>query len=116
METVQFLTQKPLVPENTFYYGLSSAGHIFTEELFKDCYSDIGRSSIDPAFMVKVILLQFHDRVSDREAWNRAKYDLRWKFSLGLPKEEAGFHHSTFPISGPGCFCTEKTSKYLKPS
>ncbi|MRS02397.1 IS1182 family transposase, partial [bacterium] len=39
-------------------------------------------------------LLQFYDKVSDREAENRARYDLRWKVALGVSIAESGFNYS----------------------
>ncbi|MGB9804846.1 IS1182 family transposase [Desulfofundulus sp.] len=91
---LQTWEQKPLVPEDSFYYGLSQADDIFQDELFADCYASCGRPSIPPSRLVKVILLQFHDRVSDREAEQRALYDLRWKVALNLSLGEAGFDHT----------------------
>jgi DNA-binding protein H-NS len=41
-----------------------------------------------------VILLQFYDKVSDRGAENRARYDLRWKLALGISIAESGFNYS----------------------
>jgi Transposase DDE domain./Transposase domain (DUF772). len=91
---LQAWEQKPLVPEDSFYYGLSQADDIFRDELFADCYASCGRPSIPPSRLVKVLLLQFHDRASDREAEKRALYDLRWKVALNLPLGEAGFDHT----------------------
>jgi len=91
---LQTWEEKPLVPEDSFYYGLSQADDIFRDELFADCYASCGRPSIPPSRLVKVLLLQFHDRASDREAEKRALYDLRWKVSLNLPLGEAGFDHT----------------------
>ena len=38
---------------------------------------------------------QIHDNVSDREAQERAQYDLRWKVALRLPMNEAGFDYTS---------------------
>jgi transposase len=94
IDILQTWEQKPLVPENSFYYGLSQADDIFRDELFADVYSFCGRPSTPPSRIIKAILLQFHDKVSDREAQNRARYDLRWKVALGIPLGESGFHYS----------------------
>jgi transposase len=94
IDVLQAWEQKPLVPEDSFYYGLSQADDIFRDELFADCYASCGRPSIPPSRLVKVLLLQFHDRVSDREAEQRALYDLRWKVALNLSLGEAGFDHT----------------------
>lgn len=72
-----------VIPESSIYAGLKNAGHIFHEDLFADCYSPIGRESKSPGMLMKVIILQFFDNVSDREAEERAAFDLRWKYALG---------------------------------
>ena len=94
IDTLQTWGQKPIVSENSIYYGLSQANEIFKDELFADAYSFSGRPSIPPSRLIKVILLQFYDKVSDREAENRARYDLRWKLALGIPIAESGFNYS----------------------
>jgi len=93
IDVLQAWEQKPIVPENSLYYGLSQANDIFTDELFADAYSFSGRPSIPPSRLIKVLLLQFYDKVSDREAENRARYDLRWKVALGLSIGESGFDY-----------------------
>lgn len=94
MDVLQTWEQKPIVLENSLYYGLSQANEIFKDELFADAYSFSGRPSIPPSRLIKVLLLQFYDKVSDREAENRARYDLRWKVALGISIAESGFNYS----------------------
>jgi transposase len=94
IEVVQTWEKKPLVPEDSIYYGLSQASDIFRDELFAETYSFNGRPSIPPSRLIKVLLLQFYDKVSDREAENRARYDLRWKVVAGISIGEFGFNYS----------------------
>jgi len=94
IDTLQTWEQKPIVPKDSVYYGLSQANEIFKDELFADAYSFSGRPSIPPSRLIKVLLLQFYDKVSDREAENRARYDLRWKIALGISIAESGFNYS----------------------
>lgn len=78
-------------------YGLLDAwgDKLIKDEDYADMYSSIGRSSVSPALLSKVLLLMYHDNVTDREAEERAMYDLRWKAALRLPLDEAGFDHSS---------------------
>jgi len=94
IDVLQTWERKAIVPENSFYYGLSQASDIIKDDLFADAYSFSGRPSIPPNRLVKALLLQFYDKVSDREAENRARYDLRWKLALGISIAESGFHFS----------------------
>lgn len=94
IDVLQAWEKKTIVPENSFYYGLSQASDIFEDELFAEAYAFSGRPSIPPSRLIKALLLQFYDKVSDREAENRARYDLRWKLALGISIAESGFHFS----------------------
>lgn len=86
---------EPLVDNHSIYGLLATWGtRLVREEDFVDIYSETGRSSVSPALLSKVLLLMYHDQVSDREAEERAKYDLRWKVALRLPMNESGFDHT----------------------
>lgn len=83
-------------PEN-FYARLA----VVRQELFKDdefvelyCL-DNGRPSLPPALMALVQLLQFHDNTSDDETAERVRFDLRWKYALGVSLHYAGFDDSS---------------------
>ena len=77
---------------------------IVSECLFRDddlahmyCL-DNGRPSLPPSLMAGVMLLQFFDNVSDGEAVQRTKYDLRWKVALDLPLDFPGFNPSSLSV------------------
>ena len=83
------------------FYGRMGA---VSDRLFKDddlaemyCAGN-GRPSIPPSLMCGVLLLQFYDDVSDREAVERMKYDMRWKVALNLPLDFAGIDPSTLVV------------------
>jgi hypothetical protein len=51
---------------------------LFKDDDLKELYDPgNGRPSLPPSLMSGVLLLQFHDDVSDREAAERVLYDLR---------------------------------------
>jgi hypothetical protein len=69
---------------------------LFSDDDLKEMYCpDNGRPSIPPSLMSGVLLLQFHDDVSDDEAVQRLQFDLRWQVALGLPTDFAGFDPSS---------------------
>lgn len=89
---VQVLAGMPIVPEDSFYGRMATHGDkLVREEWFAKLYSRRGRPSVSPVLLSKVLLLMFHDNVVDREAEDRARYDLRWKSALNLGVGEAGF-------------------------
>ena len=82
------------VPDDSFYGRMGAvSGVLFPDDDLATMYCpDNGRPSLPPSLMNGVLLLQFHDDVSDEEAVERTKYDLRWKVALDLPLDFPGFH------------------------
>ncbi len=65
---------------------------LFRDDDLKDLFHpDHGLPSLPPTLMSGVLLLQFYEGVSDQEAVERCKYDLRWKLALNLRLHFAGF-------------------------
>jgi len=78
------------VGRTTFYGWLATEGpRVYPDEDFRTFYVlDNGRKSVPPSRMMRMVLLQWYDKVSDDEAIERAKYDLRWKAALGVEDHE----------------------------
>ena len=56
---------------------------------------DNGRPGIEPVLLLGVSLLQFMERVPDRQAVEMLKYHLGWKLALGLQLELTAFDPTT---------------------
>jgi hypothetical protein len=84
---------RPL-PEGSFFALLAEHGErIVRDEDFAECYAQrIGRPSIPPSQLAKVMLLQHRTGVSDELAMECVVWDLRWKIALGLPVDHEGWH------------------------
>lgn len=48
-----------------------------------------------PSLLACALLLQWYDNVSDKEATEKAVFDIRWKFALGLEENDVPFAKST---------------------
>ena len=85
------------VGENNFYGFLArQRGQLFRDEDFAEFYCpDNGRPSVPPSLLATALLLQTHDKVSDKEAKARADYDLRWKVALGVEVNDRPYAKST---------------------
>jgi transposase len=85
------------LPEGSFFAVLAEhGGRIVRDEDFVDCYSDgVGRPSIPPSQLAKVLLLQYRTGVSDELAMEAVAWDLRWKVALGLAVDHQGWSPST---------------------
>src|SRR3954470_23470951 len=85
------------LPEGSFYALLAGHGErIVCDEDFAECYSaGLGRPSIPPSALAKVLLLQYRTGLSDREAMEAVRGDLRWKAARDLPVDHAGWDPSS---------------------
>ena len=52
----------------------------------------MGRPSIPPSQLAKVLLLQYRTGASDEQAMECVAWDLRWKIALGLAVDHQGWH------------------------
>src|SRR3954449_12353721 len=84
---------RPL-PEGSFFALLAEHGRrIVRDEDFAECYSSrMGRPSIRPSLLAKVMLLQHRTGASDEAAMEAVAWDLRWKVALGLAVDHQGWH------------------------
>jgi hypothetical protein len=68
---------------------------LFPDEAFADLFRDVGRRSIPPRIVAVVMVLQRLEGLSDREAVDRFRFDVRWKYAAGgLDFEHPGFVHT----------------------
>ena len=66
------------------------------DEDFAACYSPgMGRPSIPPSQLARVLLLQYRTGASDEQAMECVAWDLRWKIALGLAVDHRGWHPTT---------------------
>jgi hypothetical protein len=82
------------LPEGSFFALLAEHGdRIVRDEDFAECYSGrMGRPSIPPSLLAKVMLLQHRTGASDEQAMACVAWDLRWKIALGLAVDHQGWH------------------------
>jgi Transposase DDE domain/Transposase domain (DUF772) len=85
------------LPEGSFFALLAEHGaRIVRDEDFAECYSRrMGRPSIPPSLLAKVLLLEYRCGLSDEAAMESLEWDLRWKVALGLSVDHRGFHPTT---------------------
>lgn len=88
------------VSPDSFYGRMGSlTGKLLRDDDLKEMYcADNGRPSLPPSMMAGVMILQFYDGVSDGEAVERIKFDLRWKVALNLELDFDGFNPSSLSV------------------
>jgi IS5 family transposase len=83
-----------LVPAGTVYAFLAEhRDRLFPDEMFADLFgSGRGRPSQPAELIATVLVLQSLEGLSDRDALQALRTDLRWKVAAGLALDDEGFH------------------------
>ena len=82
-------------PDSVFAILHEVGPSLLRDEDFAKMYAEgEGRPSHPPSLMAGILLLQRHADVSDREATQRLKFDLRWQHALRLPMDFPEIPHS----------------------
>jgi IS5 family transposase len=89
-----------LVPAGTVYAFLAEhRRRLFPDELFADLFpSGRGRPSVPAGVVATVMVLQSLEGLSDREAVQALRTDLRWKVAAGLTLDDEGFHPTVLTL------------------
>ena len=69
-------------------------GALFTDEQFAELFAARGRPAWSPARLALVLVLQFVEGLSDRQAADAVRGRLDWKYALGLELTDTGFDAS----------------------
>jgi transposase len=69
-------------------------GELFADAEFAEAFGRRGRPGWSPGRLAMVTGLQLIEDLSDRAAAHRVRYDLAWKYCLGLELEDVGFDDS----------------------
>ena len=87
---------QPLFPPDSFWHRFRELiCPLINDEDYACLYCpDRGRPAKSPALLTMVTILQQRENLSDREAEDRVRYDLRWKYALALEVNDEGFDHS----------------------
>ena len=69
-------------------------GTLYTDEDFADLYPNRGQPGLLAWRLALVIVMQFLENLSDRQAADAVRARINWKYALGLELTDTGFHHS----------------------
>jgi transposase len=103
------------VPENHLLRLIEK--HIsfeFVRERLKDTYSEIGRPSIDPELLLRILLIGYlYGISSERKLVEELRMHLAWRWFTGLGFDQEIPHHSTFSKNRHGRFQESKLFEQL---
>ena len=94
---IQFLTIEDLMPEEHFLRDAYKAIDFnFVYDKVEHLYSSVGRPSIDPVIIVKMLLIgYFYGIFSERKLMNEIQVNIAYRWFLGMDLDEAIPDHST---------------------
>lgn len=69
-------------------------GTVFRDADFAELYPRRGRPALPPWKLALVIIMQFAEDLSDRQAADAVCGRIDWKYALGLELDDPGFHFS----------------------
>lgn len=92
------VTMEELIPQDHFLRKLDAAiSFEFVYDIVAPLYSDRGRPSIDPVLLVKMLLLGYLYGVdSERRLAEEVRYNIAYRWYLGLDLDDPVPDHSTF--------------------
>ncbi len=86
----------------------------FVHQRVEDSYSDIGRPSIDPELLLRILLIGYlYGISSERKLVEEMRMHLAWRWFTGLGFDEEVPHHSTFSKNRHGRFQASKLFEQL---
>lgn len=91
-------TMEEIVPKESIFRQVDKyIDFTFIYEEVKELYSDIGRPSIDPVVLFKIVFIQALDGIkSMRKTCEKIKVDGEYRWFLGIPFGQETPHFSTF--------------------
>src|SRR5512132_2810065 len=66
-------------------------GELFADAQFAQLFATRGRPAVSPARLALVLVLQFAEGLSDRQAADAVRGRIDWKYALGLELTDTGF-------------------------
>jgi IS5 family transposase len=89
---------RQLVPDGSLYAFLADhRRQLFRDDDFADLFpSGRGRPSVPADVMATALILKELEGLSDRQAADALRCDIRWKVACGLPLDHLGVHFTVF--------------------
>jgi len=110
-----YFTLEEYIPENHLLRLIDK--HIdfgFVREQLKDSYSDMGRPSVDPELLLRILLIGYlYGITSERKLVEELRMHLAWRWFTGLSFDQEIPHHSTFSKNRHGRFQESKLFEQL---
>ncbi len=82
-------------PKGNIYMRLyEELGAIYSDPLFADLFPQRGQPAHSPTRLALILIMQFLENLTDRQAANAVRSRIDWKYLLGLELTDSGFDFS----------------------
>ncbi len=82
-------------PKGSVYMKMRDAlGTLYEDSDFAGLYSTVGQPGLSPWRLALVLVMQFAENLTDRQAANAVRGRIDWKYALSLELTDAGFNYS----------------------
>ena len=86
---------KAAFPKGNVYLTMrDELGPIFSDDDFAALFSRQGQDCQSPGIVAMVTVMQYMEDLTDRQAAAAVRSRIDWKYLLGLPLTDSGFHYS----------------------
>ena len=79
---------------NTSMVMSDEMGTLYSDEMFRSLFPRRGRPATSPARLALVLVMQFAENLTDRQAADAVRGRIDWKYALGLELADPGFDFS----------------------
>ena len=79
---------------NVYLWMRDELGELYQDDLFADLYPETGQPALAPGRLALVVIMQFMEGLSDRQAAEAVRARIDWKYALGLELDNPGFDFS----------------------
>ena len=92
-ETIE-VAQAAFPKGNVYLTIRDKLGPIFSNEEFADLFSWQGQTGVAPGLLAMVIVMEYMEGLTDRQAADAVRSRIDWKYLLGLHLTDSGFDYS----------------------
>lgn len=86
---------RAIYPDGNIYMRMrDELGTIFRDEDFADLFPEYGQPAFSPWRLALVTVMQYVEKLSDRQAAEAVRDKITWKYALSLEIEDRGFNYS----------------------
>jgi len=93
-EETQEIARAAFPKGNPYMKMRDELGIFYEDKRFGDLFSHTGQPALAPWRLVLIMIMQYAENLTDRQAAEAVRGRIDWKYALGMEMRDAGFHYS----------------------